>query len=227
MELRRVFLSLAVVTLAVLPGLGQSGTWSVTGSMAHARSGQGTALLQNGKVLTVGGWNLGVVDASAEVFNPATGTWSATGSVNLARYGGPAVTLPNGKVLFAGGCINNCNDITSSAELYDPATGTWSSTGFLGTPRYFYTAVLLKTGKVLVAGGCNAPACATVTASCMIPAQEVGLRPAHSVSPATTKLQLCWQMETCSSQVVLELLEPWLKRRSTIRPLVDGPPVGT
>jgi large repetitive protein len=165
MQLRKLFLSASLFVFATLSAIGQSGTWSVTGSMAHARSGQGTAVLQNGSVLVVGGWNLAVVEATAEVYSPTTGTWTGTGSVNLARYGAPAVTLPNGKVLFAGGCVNNCNDITSSAELFDPATGTWSYTGSLHTPRYFYTAVLLNTGKVLVAGGCNAASCNTVTAT--------------------------------------------------------------
>src|SRR5215475_10799323 len=165
MEIRKLFLSASLLVFATLVAVGQSGTWSVTGSMAHARSGQGTAVLQNGNVLVVGGWNLGVVDSTAEIYSSANGTWTGTGSVNLARYGAPVVTLPNGKVLFAGGCVNNCNDITSSAELFDPASGTWSYTGSLHTPRYFYTAVLLKTGKVLVAGGCNAASCNTVTAT--------------------------------------------------------------
>src|SRR5215472_1443753 len=163
MPIRKLFFLALLLVPATLSAFGQSGTWSVTGSMADARSGQGTAVLQNGSVLVVGGWNLGIVDATAEIYSPPAGNWSGTGSVNLARYGAPAVILPDGKVLFAGGCVNNCNDITSSAELYDPATGTWSYTGSMHTPRYFYTAVLLKTGKVLVAGGCNAAACNTVT----------------------------------------------------------------
>jgi len=39
---------------AVLPAFTQSGTWTTTGSMANARSGQGAAVLQNGNVLVVG-----------------------------------------------------------------------------------------------------------------------------------------------------------------------------
>src|SRR5215475_9626431 len=92
MEIRKLFLSASLLVFATLVAVGQSGTWSVTGSMAHARSGQGTAVLQNGNVLVVGGWNLGVVDATAEIYNSTNGTWTGTGSVNLARYGAPAVT---------------------------------------------------------------------------------------------------------------------------------------
>ena len=133
--------------------------------MANARSGQGSAVLQNGNVLVGGGFSLSGVSGTAEVYNAAFGTWSATGSVNTARYAAPAVTLANGKVLFAGGCTNNCTGITTTAELYNPTTGTWSFSGSLHVPRYFYTATLLSSGKVLVVGGCNASSCNTVTAT--------------------------------------------------------------
>ena len=126
----RFFAGLVWLTLvAALPGFAQSGTWSTTGSMANARSGQGSAVLQNGNVLVGGGFSLSGVSGTAEAYNAAFGTWSATGSVNTARYAAPAVTLANGKVLFAGGCTNNCTGITTTAELYNPTTGTWSFSG--------------------------------------------------------------------------------------------------
>jgi N-acetylneuraminic acid mutarotase len=159
----RIARLLFVTLLTALPGFAQSGTWSTTGSLANARSGQGAAVLQTGNVLVVGGFSLSGVLGTAEVYNAAFGTWSATGSVNTARYAAPAVTLANGKVLFAGGCTNNCTGVTTSAELYNPTTGTWSFTGSLHVPRYFYTATLLSSGKVLVVGGCNASSCNTVT----------------------------------------------------------------
>jgi N-acetylneuraminic acid mutarotase len=151
--------------LAVVPGFAQSGIWSTTGSMFSARSGQGTAVLQNGNVLVVGGFSLSGVLGTAEVYNAAFGTWSTTGSVNTARYATRAITLANGKVLFAGGCTNNCTAVTTTAELYNPTTGIWSFTGSLHVPRYFFMATLLSSGKVLVVGGCNASSCNTVTAT--------------------------------------------------------------
>src|SRR4030095_5817569 len=53
--------------LAVLPAFTQSGTWTTTGSMANARSGQGAAVLQNGNVLVVGGFSLSGVLGTSEV----------------------------------------------------------------------------------------------------------------------------------------------------------------
>jgi hypothetical protein len=59
MQSRKTLLSASLFVFATFAAVGQSGTGSVTGSMAHARSGQGTAVLQNGNVLLVGGFNIG------------------------------------------------------------------------------------------------------------------------------------------------------------------------
>src|SRR6185369_11802338 len=91
-----------------------TGTWTVTGSMAHGRYSHTAALLPNGKVLVVG-------DAGAELYNPASGTWAVTGSPNTPRSGFQTTSLlSNGKVLLAGGV--NSSGMISGAELYDPAT---------------------------------------------------------------------------------------------------------
>jgi N-acetylneuraminic acid mutarotase len=128
--------------------------WRSTASMSTARVSHTATLLQNGKVLILGGvggsnttiWN------SAELYNPASSTWSNTGSMCMARHHGHTATLlQNGKVLIAGGFGNN--GTLSSTELYDPATGTWSNTGSMSMARYQYTATLLQNGKALIAGG--------------------------------------------------------------------------
>src|SRR5438034_7345390 len=57
-------------------------SWSYTGNLNIARYGHTATLLQNGKVLVVGGYG---GETSAELYDPATGTWSITGSQNTAR----------------------------------------------------------------------------------------------------------------------------------------------
>jgi len=112
-------------------------TWSSAGAMSTVHCGHTATLLQNGKVLIVGG-------TDAELYDPTTNTWSSAGDMNAA-HAGSAVLLPNGKVLLAGA--------TAPAELYDPVSGTFSVTG---SPSYSYgynTAALLANGKVLLAGG--------------------------------------------------------------------------
>jgi hypothetical protein len=125
-----------------------------TGSMAEARFGPTTTLLQDGKVLVVGGLSdtVGTSMATAELYDPSTGTFSSTGSMAVKRSGDTATLLPNGKVLVAGGSNAMFNSL-STAELYDPATGTFIPTGDMIAGREDHTATLLSNGKVLLTGG--------------------------------------------------------------------------
>jgi len=127
--------------------------WSVTGSLDTPRAFHTATLLENGKVLVVGGleeanwWDYGYRPLdTVELYDPDTGVWSFTGNLNTAVGSHTATLLQNGKVLVLG---------EGSAELYDPDTGEWSSTGPLihYRARIEHTATLLPDGKVLVAGG--------------------------------------------------------------------------
>ena len=89
-----------------------TGLFSVTGSMAEARTFHTATLLPNGTVLVAGG---GDENSTAEVYDPATGSFSITGGMEVGRSGHTATLLPNGSVLVAGGGIFAG---LASAELY-------------------------------------------------------------------------------------------------------------
>jgi hypothetical protein len=89
-----------------------TGSFSVTGSMAEARSLHTATLLPSGEVLVAGG---GDDNSTAEVYDPATGAFSITGGMEIGRSGHSATLLPNGSVLVAGGGIFAG---LASAELY-------------------------------------------------------------------------------------------------------------
>jgi len=73
-----------------------------TGGMAEARWSHTATLLQDGKVLVVGGLDiLGAPLATAELYDPTTGTFSPTGSMAVKRESQTATLLSNGKVLVA------------------------------------------------------------------------------------------------------------------------------
>jgi hypothetical protein len=133
-----------------------TGTFSVTGPMATARTLHTATILPNGKVLVTGGLWTHRADAildTAEVYDPATGTFLAAGRMTDARYQQTATLLDTGKVLVAGGHGLYVVAL-SSADLYDPGTGLFTATGGLITPRYGQSATLLAaSGQVLVAGG--------------------------------------------------------------------------
>jgi len=133
-----------------------TGIWTITGSMMQARADHTATLLQDGKVLVVGGTigGGGTILDTAELYDPTTDIWTLTGSLTSGRYQHTATLLPNGKVLVAGGLTyNNGYLVLASTELYDPITGIWAPAGSMTTTRRFHTATLLPNGKALIFGG--------------------------------------------------------------------------
>ena len=135
-----------------------TGTFTQTGSMAVGRFLHTATLLQNGKVLIVGGvlTSASAPVATAEVYDPATGTFTMTGAMATAREQHSATLLADGRVLIAGGTTSTgTGDLhpTATVEVYDPSTGSFSVTGSMAEARTLHTATLLPSGKVLVAGG--------------------------------------------------------------------------
>src|SRR5215475_7976853 len=67
-----------------------------TGSMMVSRQDHTATLLNNGKVLVAGGYNV-INLASAELYDPARGAWASTGNLAHARFDHTATLLTNGK----------------------------------------------------------------------------------------------------------------------------------
>ena len=136
-----------------------SGLWAFTGSMTTPRFSHSMTLLQDGRVLVVGGATTGgSITFSYEVYNPATGTWTK-GATPAGLYSHTATRLQDGRVLIAAGSAG-----TTSSYLYNPTTNSWASTGAITVIRGTgATATLLPDGRVLLAGGdpgiCWGPPC--------------------------------------------------------------------
>jgi hypothetical protein len=124
------------------------GTFSpTTNNMPNKAAGHTATLLQNGRVLVVGGGN-----SSSQIYDPTSNTWSSAGGIGGQRSYHSATLLPGGKVLIAGGSDQSGKTI-NSAILYDPSTGAYSNTGNMTVSRDFHTATPLPDGTVLIAGG--------------------------------------------------------------------------
>jgi N-acetylneuraminic acid mutarotase len=123
----------------------------VAGELAVARHKHAAALLDDGRVVIVGGsdnrdWR-GRYE-SGEVFDPGTGRSTPTSPMGAKRFkhSDAIVPLGSGRVLVAGG--------GASAEIFETSSGRFHrADGSLDEARFYSTAVTLKDGRVLIVGG--------------------------------------------------------------------------
>jgi N-acetylneuraminic acid mutarotase len=138
-----------------------SGLWTATGALHTPRRRHTVTVLDDGRVLAVGGTSAGAqfpapALAGAETYDPATRVWTVTDALHTARWGHSAVRLPDGSVLVAGGsAVRSAQSVGAlrSAERFDPATGEWTEAAPMTDARTGHASVLLDNGKVLVIGG--------------------------------------------------------------------------
>tara|TARA_B100001750_G_C15518552_1_gene609467 strand:+ start:2149 stop:3273 length:1125 start_codon:yes stop_codon:yes gene_type:complete len=116
--------------------------------MSSPRWGHTATLLDDGRVLIVGGKAKAYGEvASAEIFDPSNNTWSLAASPTEPRGEGQNTILLGDNVLLFGGTDTNV------AELYDPTSDSWTVTGNMVASRSWAPATILSDGRVLVAGG--------------------------------------------------------------------------
>ena len=131
--------------------------------MTDVRSFDTATLLQDGKVLIVGGLSsssgsgssgIDPATQTAELYDPSSGTFTKlTAPLVAPRALHTATLLQDGKVLIAGGLdTGGSAGMLASAELYDPATQTFVKTGDMKQGHAFHAAAILPDGKVIIAG---------------------------------------------------------------------------
>jgi hypothetical protein len=157
----------ALLFLAIGCGPEAVGSWTATGLTVEVGFDRTATMLNDGRVLVVGGWDgaafvadegTGFQDA-AELYDPTQGSWTATEPMHDGRNGHTATLLRDGTVLVIGGDGiggDGTAAALSSAEVYDPGAGTWMVTASQAESRSGHTATLLTSGLVLVVGGYNA-----------------------------------------------------------------------
>ena len=125
-------------------------SWVQTAPLPQPRDQASAAVLDDGRVLVVGGYDptASLAEPLAPViYDPSTDTWTKAALPNVAQFPTFATTLASGKVLAIQG---------GTTELFDPSSRTWSSTGSMSVGRDQFAAVVLADGRVAVFGGVSA-----------------------------------------------------------------------
>jgi Kelch motif len=135
------------------------GTWSVAGTLREPRDDAAAALLQDGRVLVVGGVarRTGKLFRSAEVWDPRTSVSKPAGSMIVPRAEPTATLLDDGRVLVAGGSSYGPEEdgTQNTVEIWDPATKRFSKGAPMNQARRGHIALRLADGSVAVAGGAH------------------------------------------------------------------------
>lgn len=141
-----------------------AGTFEPLGELRTPRSGHGAMLLDDGRIVVIGGgrispsnfWQAVPYLASAELLDPATGTFTPTsGSLTTERSHPSLARLPGGDVLVIGG--SNSFGRPHTAELFDPRTQAFQLAGTAASEHGMGSAVLLADGRVFLPGEGQAP----------------------------------------------------------------------
>jgi hypothetical protein len=129
----------------------------------HARMGATYSVLDDGRILAVGGFSqfFAVPTDACDLFDPRTGRWQSAAPLPSARAWHWAAVLLSGEVLVTGGTSDNTIDLQAQADsfVYDPRADRWTTLteAPLPTPAMNtharMDAIVLDDGRVLVAGG--------------------------------------------------------------------------
>ncbi len=127
-------------------------TWTVTGSMHTARFGAGAALLSDGRVLVAGGdmgvgeAELGIIHASAELYDPSTNRFVGARPMSAPRSYFTALALKDGRILIT---ADPLSEAPVPSEVYSATTGRFTPTGSMPESSSGQ-AVRLTDGRVVV-----------------------------------------------------------------------------
>eukprot|EP00443_Scrippsiella_acuminata_P031113 CAMPEP_0115266934 /NCGR_PEP_ID=MMETSP0270-20121206/51728_1 /TAXON_ID=71861 /ORGANISM="Scrippsiella trochoidea, Strain CCMP3099" /LENGTH=375 /DNA_ID=CAMNT_0002683055 /DNA_START=68 /DNA_END=1191 /DNA_ORIENTATION=+ len=145
------------------------GQWVPCPPMPARRAGGGAAMLPDGRLLVVGGYDeRGIVDGlldRCDVYNPVRRCWEEDGAAPLsrARWGHGCAALA-GQVFVVGGCSLQRGsrepreafmETLRACEVYSPKENVWQPCAPLQVPRSGSRVVALGEQHLLAVGGCD------------------------------------------------------------------------
>ena len=130
-------------------------SFSPAGNMTAKRDGPGAALLPDGRVLVVGGYQSSGDNYlnSTEIYNPSTNSFSPGPTLPAKLYAPQVASLSDGRVLIAGGYDGDLGNDVATARIFNPQTGTFSPVGDMVQPLELGGAARLSDGRIMIVGG--------------------------------------------------------------------------
>lgn len=126
--------------------------WVPVASMNVGRTAYSATLLNDGRVLTVGGLGAEGTLNSVEIYDPEADTWTNVADTIHSRRNSILATLADGRVVAAGG---QDSLTVSTAEIFDPTRNQWTELPPLNVGRESAMWVSLDDGRLFVFGGGN------------------------------------------------------------------------
>lgn len=135
--------------------------WKTVPGAGPAVASATATLLNDGRVLVVGGYvyksatsTVRVYQKAAWLYDPSQNAFVSAGEMSVARGDHTASLLPDGRVIVTGGYDgSNEHDTTEIFDPTKPAASAWSAGPKLSGPRMAHSAVTLTDGRVVIAGG--------------------------------------------------------------------------
>ena len=128
-----------------------------TTHLSSVRGHHTATLLNDGRVLIIGGSDGSSHLDSTEIYDPLVAKFSPLANpMTSVRSGHTATLLHDGTVLITGGYTGNTFSRVDTAELYNPTDGSFTPLpNTMTSVRAYHTATLLHDGTVLITGGRN------------------------------------------------------------------------
>ncbi len=132
-----------------------SNNWTRVSSMNYGKECQSATLLKDGKVLVIGGDDIGASINKCELYDPTSDIWYKTDSLKNARSQSSSILLPDGNVMVIGGQyfdhllynpipVNDC-------EIFNVATQSWKAVDTLLEPLENYPSVGIVNDSLIYA----------------------------------------------------------------------------
>ena len=100
----------------------ETGEWTAITPACSGRFGHSAILLDDGRLVLLGGQSDALVTTSVESYDPETDRWSLSVGTKLGRVGASASALHNGSLLVAGGSLRSSYEVSTLRE--DPEVQT-------------------------------------------------------------------------------------------------------